>query len=70
MFCCLQVVEIMVPLLKFYFHDDCRIAAAECLPYLIDCARIQGEGMYALIRSGLFGVTVRKTPLRFHQTDI
>ena len=53
--CCLQVVEIMVPLLKFYFHDDCRIAAAECLPYLIDCARIQGEGMYALIHSGLFG---------------
>ena len=53
----------MVPLLKFYFHDDCRIAAAECLPYLIDCARIQGEGMYALIRSGLFGIAARKTLL-------
>jgi len=38
-----EVVEIMVPLLKFYFHDDCRIAAAECLPYLIDCAKIQGQ---------------------------
>ncbi|KAF6021838.1 hypothetical protein EB796_019853 [Bugula neritina] len=37
-----EVVEIMVPLLKFYFHDDCRIAAAESLPYLLDCAKIQG----------------------------
>ncbi|XP_013418000.1 importin-5-like isoform X1 [Lingula anatina] len=38
-----QVVKIMVPLLKFYFHDDCRIAAAESLPFLLDCARIRGD---------------------------
>ncbi|OWF47177.1 importin-5-like [Mizuhopecten yessoensis] len=38
-----QVVKIMVPLLKFYFHDDIRIAASESLPFLIDCAKIRGE---------------------------
>ncbi|KAK3095190.1 hypothetical protein FSP39_011221 [Pinctada imbricata] len=38
-----EVVKIMVPLLKFYFHDDIRIAASESLPYLIDCAKIRGE---------------------------
>ncbi|XP_064638859.1 importin-5-like [Lineus longissimus] len=38
-----QVVQLMVPLLKFYFHDVVRIAAAESLPYLIDCARIRGD---------------------------
>ncbi|ESP04937.1 hypothetical protein LOTGIDRAFT_184912 [Lottia gigantea] len=38
-----QVVQLMVPLLKFYFQDDVRIAASESLPYLIDCAKIRGE---------------------------
>jgi len=37
-----DVVKIMVPLLKFYFHDDCRVAAAEILPFLIDCAKTRG----------------------------
>jgi len=39
----------MVPLLKFYFHDDCRIAAAESLPYLLDCAKIQGPGAITVL---------------------
>lgn len=38
-----EVVKIMVPLLKFYFHDDIRIAASESLPYLIECAKIRGD---------------------------
>ena len=37
-----QVVHLMVPLLKFYFHDNVRIAAAESMPYLLDCAKIRG----------------------------
>lgn len=32
---CQQVLEIMVPLLDFYFNDEVRSAAAECLPYLL-----------------------------------
>lgn len=38
----LQVVKLMVPMLKFYFHDGVRSAAAECLPFLLECAKIRG----------------------------
>nr|XP_033205678.1 importin-5 [Bombus vancouverensis nearcticus] len=48
-----EVVRLMVPLLKFYFHDGVRTAAAASLPYLLDCAKIKGpqylEGMWAYI---------------------
>merc|ERR1712223_1170017 len=37
-----QVVRLMVPMLKFYFHDGVRTAAAESLPCLIECAQIRG----------------------------
>lgn len=42
-----EVVKLMVPMLKFYFHDDVRSAAAESLPYLLECARIRGEAYVA-----------------------
>ncbi|KAH8867942.1 Importin-5 [Schistosoma japonicum] len=32
---CQQVLDIMVPLLDFYFNDEVRSAAAECLPFLL-----------------------------------
>lgn len=48
-----EVVRLMVPMLKFYFHDGVRTAAAESLPCLLDCAKIKGpqylEGMWAYI---------------------
>ncbi|KAG7304294.1 hypothetical protein JYU34_011235 [Plutella xylostella] len=48
-----DVVKLMVPMLKFYFHDGVRTAAAESLPYLLECARIRGpqyiQGMWAYI---------------------
>ncbi|XP_048834790.1 importin-5 [Brienomyrus brachyistius] len=37
-----QVVKMMVPLLKFYFHDGVRVAAAESMPLLLECARVRG----------------------------
>ena len=37
-----QVVKLMVPMLKFYFHDGVRTAAAESLPLLLECAKIKG----------------------------
>ncbi|ESO05871.1 hypothetical protein HELRODRAFT_188208 [Helobdella robusta] len=37
-----QVVKIMVSHLKFYFHEGVRVAAAECLPPLLECAQIKG----------------------------
>lgn len=45
-----EVVKLMVPMLKFYFHDGVRSAAAESLPYLLSCATIKGavfvQGMW------------------------
>uniref|UniRef100_A0A1W7RAB9 Importin-5 n=1 Tax=Hadrurus spadix TaxID=141984 RepID=A0A1W7RAB9_9SCOR len=38
-----EVVKLMVPMLKFYFHDGVRVAAAEGLPFLLECARIRGD---------------------------
>lgn len=37
-----QVCRLMVPLLKFYFHDGVRTAAAQSLPFLLEC--VQGKG--------------------------
>lgn len=33
----------MVPMLKFYFHDDVRSAASESLPYLLESAKARGD---------------------------
>lgn len=48
-----EVVKLMVPMLKFYFHDGVRSAAAESLPCLLDCAKIKGpqylQGMWLYI---------------------
>jgi len=38
-----QVVKLMVPLLKFYFHDGVRASAAESLPLLLTSAQVKGE---------------------------
>lgn len=38
-----EVVKIMVPLLKFYFHDTVRVTAAESLPHLLECAKFKGD---------------------------
>lgn len=38
-----DVVKLMVPLLKFYFHDNVRIAAAQSMPSLLECAQIRGS---------------------------
>lgn len=57
-----EVVRLMVPMLKFYFHDGVRTAAAESLPYLLDCAKIKGpqylEGMWLYICPELLKVIV------------
>ncbi|XP_014288134.1 importin-5 [Halyomorpha halys] len=47
------VVKLMVPMLKFYFHDGVRTAAAQSLPCLLDCAKSKGtafiQGMWEYI---------------------
>lgn len=40
-----QTVKLMVPMLKFYFHDGVRTAATESIPFLLECAKVRG-GQY------------------------
>ena len=44
-----QVSELMIPLLKFYFHDGVRSAAAECLLFLLECSRNKGPEHVAIL---------------------
>lgn len=44
-----EVVRLMVPMLKFYFHDGVRTAAAQSLPCLLECARIKGNYKSSLL---------------------
>ncbi|CAH0556676.1 unnamed protein product [Brassicogethes aeneus] len=37
-----ETVKLMVPMLKFYFHDGVRNAAAESLPWLLECSTCRG----------------------------
>lgn len=57
-----EVVRLMVPMLKFYFQDNVRTAAAESLPYLLDCGKIKGsqylEDMWMYICPELLKVIV------------
>lgn len=38
-----EVVRLMIPLLKFYFHDGVRTAAAQSLPHLLESVRLKGN---------------------------
>eukprot|EP00096_Caligus_rogercresseyi_P013318 TRINITY_DN5993_c0_g1_i1.p1 TRINITY_DN5993_c0_g1~~TRINITY_DN5993_c0_g1_i1.p1 ORF type:complete len:1098 (-),score=338.86 TRINITY_DN5993_c0_g1_i1:478-3771(-) len=38
-----ETVKLMVPLLKFLFHDKVRATAADSFPCLLECARIRGS---------------------------
>ena len=37
-----SITKIMVPHLKFFFHELVRAAAAEILPYLLECVKSKG----------------------------
>jgi len=42
-----QTTHMMVPLLKFYFHDGVRTAAAEALPELLEAGKVKGTDFVA-----------------------
>ena len=54
----------MVPMLKFYFHDGVRTAAAESLPFLLECAKIKGP-QYLQVFFNLSIFSVAKATLDF-----
>ena len=65
-----QVVKLMVPMLKFYFHDGVRTAAAESLPFLLECAKIKGPAylqemwgfmLPELLKVGIFTVVIKSS---------
>ena len=45
-----QTVKLMVPMLKFYFHDGVRTAATESIPFLLECAKVCC-GVFAYMRT-------------------
>lgn len=63
-----DVVRLMVPMLKFYFHDGVRTAAAESLPCLLDCAKIKGKPLffYYLIFSILIKASIDRVSSHFN----
>ena len=65
-----QVVKLMVPMLKFYFHDGVRTAAAESLPFLLECAKIKGPAylqemwgfmLPELLKVGFFMIVIKSS---------
>lgn len=40
-----RTAEVLVPLLKFPFHDDVRLAAFEAMPFLLESARPKGDNI-------------------------
>ena len=50
----------MVPMLKFYFHDGVRTAAAESLPFLLECAKIKGPQYLQVWFESITKVTIER----------
>lgn len=49
-----RTAEVLVPLLKFPFHDDVRCAAAEAMPYLLESAKPKGEQCVLALWNAIF----------------
>jgi hypothetical protein len=60
-----EVVKLMVPLLKFYFHDGVRTAAVESLPYLLDCARVKGPQYVKVFLPTFFKINLKSYFINF-----
>jgi len=46
--------DVLIPLLKFPFHDDVRCAAAEAMPHLLESAKPKGEQFVLNLWSNMF----------------
>ncbi|VDO98727.1 unnamed protein product [Soboliphyme baturini] len=56
------VTKLMVPLLRFYFHDGVRTAAAESLPYLLEAAKVKGAVFVSQMWRYIFPELVQSIP--------
>jgi hypothetical protein len=50
-----QVLETVLPLLKFYFHEGVRFAAATVLAYLIRCSKLANAGKFRVMLIYVYG---------------
>ncbi|KAF9939192.1 hypothetical protein BGZ65_011271 [Modicella reniformis] len=64
-----KVRDIVVPLLKFYFHDGTRHAAAATLPQLVNCAKQADVGQDYLL-SFWHGMCVKLLEAMTNETDL
>lgn len=49
-----RTAEVLIPLLKFPFHDDVKCAAAEAMPYLLESAQPKGEQCVLVLWNAIF----------------
>lgn len=49
-----RTAEVLVPLLKFPFHDDVRCASSEAMPYLLESAKPKGPQFVAALWNAIF----------------
>lgn len=49
-----RTADVLIPLLKFPFHDDVRSAAAEAMPYLIESVKPKGDQCVAELWHAVF----------------
>lgn len=49
-----RTAEVLVPLLKFPFHDDVRCAASEAMPYLLESAKPKGNQLVLQLWNAIF----------------
>lgn len=49
-----RTADVLVPLLRFPFHDDVRSAAAEAMPYLLESVKPKGDQCVAELWNAIF----------------
>lgn len=49
-----KTAEVLVPLLKFPFHEDVKCAAAEAMPLLLESAKPRGEQFVTLLWNAIY----------------
>lgn len=49
-----RTAEVLVPLLKFPFHDDVRCAASEAMPYLLESSKPKGDQCVLILWNAIF----------------
>jgi hypothetical protein len=59
----IPVSKIMIPHLRFYFHELVRAAAAEILPYLLECVKCKGPNEVSQMWSYISEKLIEAIPL-------